>query len=94
VQRGGNGVYWWTVAVVTVNPYERSGAEAPARQLNYNGGEPAPSADGGDLALNLALAVGGVMLVCGVARRDGRRLRLKSQADTGGNLLKQVGAQV
>ncbi len=31
VQRGGNGRYLWTVAVVQINPYQRTGEEAPAR---------------------------------------------------------------
>lgn len=33
VQQGGSGRYFWTVAVVEVNPYRRIGAEAPARTL-------------------------------------------------------------
>ncbi len=84
VLQGGNGVYWWTVAVVNADPYQRIGAEAPPRRLNYSGGEPAPPASTGaappaasdsDLALSLVLAVGGVMLVSGVTRREREQLR-------------------
>lgn len=38
VRAGGNGVYWWTVAVVRIEPYERIGPEAAPRRLYYNGG--------------------------------------------------------
>lgn len=38
VRTGGNGVYWWTVAVVRAEPYERIGPEAAPRRLYYNGG--------------------------------------------------------
>jgi len=45
VQQGGSGLYFWTVAVVGLNPYQRIGPEAAARQLNIQlaGGGPTPA---------------------------------------------------
>lgn len=47
VQRGGSGRYYWTVAVVQVNPYQHLGPEAPPRTLNFltgdNNGGPEPT---------------------------------------------------
>lgn len=43
VQQGGSGEYYWTVAVVRKNPYERIGIEAPARPLNYSSGNSEPT---------------------------------------------------
>lgn len=45
VQQGGPGQYYWTVALVQVEPYKRIGPEAPPRTLNIgtsggDGGEP------------------------------------------------------
>ncbi len=37
VKAGGNGVYWWTVAVVRAKPYDPIGPEAAPRRLYYNG---------------------------------------------------------
>jgi hypothetical protein len=45
VQQGGSGLYFWTVAVVGLNPYQRIGPEAAARQLTIAlaGGGPTPA---------------------------------------------------
>ncbi|WP_423226204.1 hypothetical protein [Candidatus Amarolinea aalborgensis] len=45
VQQGGSGLYLWTVAVVGLNPYQRIGPEAAARQLKIElaGGGPTPA---------------------------------------------------
>ncbi len=47
VQQGGNGRYFWTVALVQVNPYKRIGPEASARVLTVElageGPTPAPT---------------------------------------------------
>ena len=45
VQQGGSGLYFWTVAVVGLNPYQRIGPEAAARQLTIElaGGGPTPA---------------------------------------------------
>ena len=45
VQQGGSGLYFWTVAVVGLNPYQRIGPEAAARQLKIElaGGGPTPA---------------------------------------------------
>lgn len=51
VQQGGSGRYYWTVALVQIEPYKRIGPEAPPRTLNIGtsggGGEspkpPAPT---------------------------------------------------
>ncbi len=45
VQQGGSGLYFWTVAVVGLNPYQRIGPEAAARQLMIElaGGGPTPA---------------------------------------------------
>lgn len=45
VQQGGNGRYFWTVAVVQLNPYRRIGPEASARVLivELPGGGPTPA---------------------------------------------------
>ena len=45
VQQGGNGRYFWTVAVVELNPYRRIGPEATPRQLTIElpGGGPTPA---------------------------------------------------
>jgi hypothetical protein len=34
--QGGAGAYWWTVAVVQLQPYERTGVEATPRVLNLH----------------------------------------------------------
>jgi serine/threonine-protein kinase len=47
VSRGGEGVYWWTVAVVQRQPYARVGPEAGPRKLNIRiegGVRPTPTA--------------------------------------------------
>ncbi|MGB3221105.1 MAG: hypothetical protein WBD79_27190, partial [Anaerolineae bacterium] len=45
VQQGGSGRYFWTVAVVQLNPYRRIGPEASARVLMVElpGGGPTPA---------------------------------------------------
>jgi hypothetical protein len=42
VTLGGEGAYWWTVAVVQRQPYAQVGAEAAPRKLNIGGGLPPP----------------------------------------------------
>lgn len=42
VRQGGAGRYYWTVAVVKLQPYERIGLEATARVIDIGGGEPPP----------------------------------------------------
>lgn len=43
MQRGGSGNYWWTVAVVAIDPYARIGEEAPPRRLVYRAPSDAPA---------------------------------------------------
>ena len=45
VQQGGSGRYFWTVALVQLNPYRRIGPEASARVLMVElpGGGPTPA---------------------------------------------------
>jgi len=43
VSKGGTGRYYWTVAVVKLQPYERVGLEAPVRVIDIgDGGLPPP----------------------------------------------------
>lgn len=42
VQRGGSGVYYWTVAVVEFGPYTRIGPEAKPRRLTVDAGPCTP----------------------------------------------------
>lgn len=45
VQQGGNGRYFWTVALIELSPYRRIGPEAAPRQLQIDlpGGGPTPA---------------------------------------------------
>ncbi len=49
VQQGGSGSYYWTVAVVEISPYRRTGPEAPPRPLQV--GEAGGGGDGGPLTV-------------------------------------------
>ncbi|WP_423222486.1 hypothetical protein [Candidatus Amarolinea aalborgensis] len=48
VVKGGSGRYFWTVAVVQMEPYQRIGPEAPPRvvQVELGGGGAAPTPAG------------------------------------------------
>jgi hypothetical protein len=49
VQQGGSGRYYWTVAVVQTDPYQRIGQEAPPRNINVELGGGGGGGAGGDV---------------------------------------------
>jgi hypothetical protein len=42
VQQGGDGGYFWTVALVQLEPYQRIGSEAPLRRMQVSFGKSPP----------------------------------------------------
>ena len=42
IKKGGDGAYFWTVALIELTPYKQLGATAPPRRLIYRAQKPAP----------------------------------------------------